>query len=288
MDNEKLYSQGIYPDIPNNEYHASYGISKSGLDNIDRSPKHYQWRKNNPQEQTDAMLIGSALHTLVLEPEKFNVEYAIALNVDRRTKEGKAEYATFIADNAGKEFISQKDYDNCAKMKEAVYSHPAAQKLLTGGKAEQSFFWIDQNFRVLCKCRPDYLKDMGDYYIAVDIKTTDNASPKEWFKSAYKYRYHVQSAFYIDGIESVTNKPVKSFAFIVVEKTAPYGVAVYNSSVSFINEGRMDYLHNLKTYYFCKENEKEKAKNGEVYEWPCYADHLLVLDLPGYVTNKRR
>jgi len=285
---KELPALGIHNDMSNNAYHSSLGISKSGLDNVHRSPLHYAYHKNNQREQTKAMAIGTALHSLVLEPEKFEDDCIVAPEVDRRTKIGKIDYAEFLQKSEGKTIISQKDYDKCVDMRTAVYEHEAASKLLEGGVAEQSFFWIDENFHLLCKCRPDYLKDMGDYYIAVDVKTTDNADPKEWFKSAYKYRYHVQAGFYSDGIEHVTGKPVKAFCFVVVEKDPPHGVAVYHGSGELVNEGRFEYVSDLKRYFFCKENKKVADEKKEAYKWPGYGNHIQVLDLPGWASNNLR
>ncbi len=85
------------------EYHAGPGVSKSDLDLIARSPAHYRAQKAAPREATPAMIIGSAFHTATLEPEKFDLEFAVAPEgIDRRTKAGKEEWAAFEAASAGK------------------------------------------------------------------------------------------------------------------------------------------------------------------------------------------
>ena len=70
---EKLH--GFYEDMPNETYHASEGVSKSGLDLMDRSPAHYK----NPKlrKSTRNMEIGTAIHAGILEPERFDKEYVI-------------------------------------------------------------------------------------------------------------------------------------------------------------------------------------------------------------------
>lgn len=79
--------------MTNAQYHAAEGVSKSDLDLVHISPAHYKARKGNTA-QTPAMLIGSALHKLVLEQESFDKEFAVLPEIDRRTKEGKALYGT--------------------------------------------------------------------------------------------------------------------------------------------------------------------------------------------------
>lgn len=64
---------GVYPDLSNEEYHGGPGISKSGLDLIHRSPLHYRAAKTaaNDNQPTAAQAIGTAFHSLLLEPESF-------------------------------------------------------------------------------------------------------------------------------------------------------------------------------------------------------------------------
>ena len=48
--------------------------------------------------------------------------------------------------------------------------------------------------------------------------------------------------FYLDGFN------VDQFWFIVIEKSAPYNMAIYNCSEEFIDEGRMKYKRLLDMY----------------------------------------
>lgn len=72
---------GIYDNIPNDQYHSGPGISKSGLDLINRSPMHYQFATSaaNDNEPTPAQAIGTAFHALLLEPHLFAQTYCLAL-----------------------------------------------------------------------------------------------------------------------------------------------------------------------------------------------------------------
>lgn len=79
--------------MENADYHAHPAISKSHLDLIARSPLHYWARYIDPNrvptEPTDAMRLGTAVHTLTLEADQFEARYAVAPAVDRRYKAGK-------------------------------------------------------------------------------------------------------------------------------------------------------------------------------------------------------
>lgn len=74
-------NQGVYAGIPNAEYHAGPGISKSGLDIIHRSPLHYKAvvDGDNDNEPTAAQALGAAAHCLILEPAEFPKLYSLAL-----------------------------------------------------------------------------------------------------------------------------------------------------------------------------------------------------------------
>ncbi|BAO20632.1 hypothetical protein [Pseudomonas phage PPpW-3] len=72
---------GVYAGIPNAEYHGGPGISKSGLDQIERSPMHYRSARdaaNDNRPDSKAFFIGGEFHALVLEPDVFVKEYTLA------------------------------------------------------------------------------------------------------------------------------------------------------------------------------------------------------------------
>ena len=74
-------------DISNEEYHGSgkMGVSKLKV-MIDNAKEFYHKyvTKDMEQKQTDALIVGSLHHTLVLEPHKFDEEYTI-LNLPSRS-----------------------------------------------------------------------------------------------------------------------------------------------------------------------------------------------------------
>lgn len=72
---------GIYEGISNAEYHGGEGVSKSGLDLVRRSPLHYKSVRDsaNDNEPTPAQAIGTAAHSIILEPKEFAKEYCLGL-----------------------------------------------------------------------------------------------------------------------------------------------------------------------------------------------------------------
>ena len=82
-----MKEQGIL--IPNKEYREREGVSSTDLKKIAKSPAHFRYWKDHPQEDTPSLLFGRAAHKYMLEKDEFKTEFAVAPNVDRRTKEGK-------------------------------------------------------------------------------------------------------------------------------------------------------------------------------------------------------
>jgi exodeoxyribonuclease VIII len=257
--------------MTNAEYHEHPAVSKSDLDLINRSPLHYISAKKQPKEQTEALLFGSAVHKKVLEPEDFDNEFAVAPECDRRTAKGKSEWKEFLESAGNKGILSAELYAKVLNVSNAVAENPIVQKLLKGGKAEQSYFWNECG--VECKCRPDYIKND----ILIDLKTTQNASPEAFTKSAFDYRYHVQAWWYLHGLQQC-GIDVKNFIFIAVEKTPPYAVCVYAADDLMLELGKMQALENLRTYAEC-------LNSGEWFGYE-KEPQLHSLSLPDWIIKK--
>lgn len=261
--------------LTNAEYHAHPAVSKSGLDQVRRSPLHYWNRYLNPdrviEPPTAAMVLGSALHARVLEPQVFADEYIVAPEgIDRRTKEGKLRWADFESEAEGRTVLKAEDAAQIEAMAAAVHAHPAARMILRlPGVCEQSYFWKDAATGEECKCRPDWHSD--DRTIIADVKTTEDASPKGFARSVLKYRYHVQAAFYSQGIGA------EQFLFIAVEKKPPFAVAVYVTPQELVERGAQEAAEDLRLLATCR------ADNA----WPGYGDEIQALSVPKWLQEEQ-
>jgi exodeoxyribonuclease VIII len=265
---------GIYAGISNDAYHGGPGVSKSGLDLVARSPLHYWSRYLDPnreeREPTPAMRLGTAIHTAVLEPGEFAKRHHVAPAVDRRTKDGKAtwEAAVDAAAAAGAELISNDDALTCMRIAEQVRQHPTARKVFATGQAEMSCYWTDAETGLLCKCRPDWLS----MPLVVDLKSTDDASAVGFQRSAWTYRYWVQAAWYMDGVEQATGQRPDAFVFAAFEKAAPYACAFYFADDAMIEMGRAEYRKQLRVLADCIQSDT----------WPGYTTDVMPLGLPAW------
>jgi hypothetical protein len=262
----------LIPQMDAASYHNSAGISKHGLDLIRHAPALYLHRKENPEEQTPAMRWGTLAHTVILEPDKFDDEVYVLPPCDRRTKEGKETYAQAMREAAGRTVITLDDAKQLEGMKNAFYADKACRNTLHDLEhIEASCYWIDKTQDVQCRARPDAIRKDG---VVIDYKTTDNASPSAFLRSVMNFRYHVQAAYYLDGIKAITGND-GTFIFIAQEKKPPYLSCVYIVGQDMIEQGRKEYQQDLATYKTCMETG----------DWSGISSHPLELNLPRWMSK---
>ena len=97
--------------MPATQYHADRAIGHSGIVKMLKSPAHLREYLDHPHMPTPAMAFGTAVHTFVLEQERFADEFVVAEKFDRRTKEGKEAAARFEEANQGKALITSEEMD---------------------------------------------------------------------------------------------------------------------------------------------------------------------------------
>lgn len=237
--------------MTNKEYHARDEISKSDLDLLAKSPYHYKHKDEFERKDSAALILGSAVHKLVLEPVDFYNEYNIEPDVDKRTKAGKAAYNEFLTNSGGKIVLDKETHDIIKQIAKSVKSMRETAVFLRDGLAEQSYF--SEIDGVAVKCRPDFFNE--NLGLCIDLKTTSDASPMGFARSVASFNYHVQAAFYSDILKQ-NGKAVNHFLFIAVETKKPYMVGFYELDEIAIEQGRKTYLELLERYKTClKRNE---------------------------------
>lgn len=266
-----IISPGIYYSMPATEYHADRAVSKSALDQFERSPAHYQHWLTNPPDPTPAMRIGTLAHMAVFETSRFRASTAVAPIVDRRTKEGKAIYEQFSRENEGKEIITADEMQRLENMRAAVFSHAAGGKLLGDGKAEVSVFVRDRDVNLDLKARVDLLRED----CIVDLKTTEDASPRGFIKSIASFRYQIQAAHY-KRILRLHGLPDLPFYFVCVEKEPPHAVAVYQLDTADLMLAEQNLLDSLRRLAACRDFNA----------WPAYSRGIETITLPKWANNQ--
>lgn len=249
------------------EYNEAEGIRRSALWKLRESPEKYKWCLEHPEPATPALAFGTAAHKLLLEPDAFEQEFAIAPNLDKRTKAGKEAWEQFCAETAGKSILSQDDYDAIREMADKVRSIPLARKLLNG-KTEQPFFFTDMDTGELCKVRLDILAEVDGKQTVVDYKTANNAKTEIFNSDIYKHGYHLQAYMYTEAVrQNFLLDEAPDFIFIVQEKKPPYAVNVIRVTEDVLRAGEECFRELMDTLHECKETGYWYGYNG-VYGEP--------------------
>ena len=273
----------IKTNLSNADYHATTDhVSNSMLNKVGESPAAFKhWLNSEKKPPSKPMLTGSVFHCLTLEPDKYQEEYIVQEKVDGRTAKGKEYKEAFPALSHGKTIIAPESYEAALSMQYAINGHPLASKLLAApGRAELSFFGTDPETGVKTKWRVDYLTDNG---LLIDLKSTQDATKKQFAKSIANFNYHSQASYYMDNTDYEDDIEVKGFAFIVVESSTPFRVAVYMPDEDMIVEGRYVYRKNLDLYARCLESNKWPGL-GYNYESGKYKAENI--SLPAWAFNK--
>lgn len=234
------------------EYREHPAISRSELWKIRESPEKFKYYKDNPEEPTPALIFGQAFHKLALQPDSFGDEFAVAPQVDRRTKEGKAIWAEFAEQAEGKTLITEEDFNRAIEMRDSLYKAPFVSRLLSGER-EKEFFWTDDLTGEECKCRADCVSDIGNINIIADLKSASSADMEHFTKDSINYGYDFQAGMYTEGVEKCTGKSY-SFVFIVVEKEPPYAVNVLQADELFVKRGKDIFRELIGIYHDCKSS----------------------------------
>ena len=288
--------------MPHDAYLKVPAMSGSGIVRFRRSPHHFRNTPDKPP--TPAMLLGTALHMRLLEPDRYK-GYYVALGQCEGTKADgdRCSYKGKVH-RAGQSFCGRHDPDPDAPMDvevigeedqarvegaaQAVLSHPKAGQFFRGtGWSEVSGFWRDPDTGVACRIRLD--RDIERAPVHCDVKLTDDARPHAFHRIAARLGYHIKAAWYRRGMEAL-GRPALASTLIAVEKgvtyprgtwepgmaTGPHGVMVYTLDEDQLKVLSLQVEDDLALYRHCvKANE-----------WPAYPEDVRTLYMKDFAMQR--
>jgi len=258
---------GVYRDVPAETYFAWRAVSASFLNAFWRSPAHAFEASLGSDEDTKEKLRGTAAHAAILTPADFEDNYAGGPCVKLNTNVGKAEWEKFKAANPGKEHIRGEEWPLIIGIRDAVWRHAAARKILDYvEETEICIVWRDAMTDVLCKARIDALA--AAIGVMADLKTCRDARAHAFGRAFYDRGYYRQMQFYLLGLASAYDNadPV----IIAAENTKPHAVAVYEVDPAALDLGYREICEMLPRV-------KECMATGI---WPGYAENIGTIGLP--------
>ncbi|RYF09760.1 MAG: hypothetical protein EOO77_23050, partial [Oxalobacteraceae bacterium] len=274
-----------YYDVSFEDYKAIEAANKSGLDLIDRSPKHYQTAKQSGENKaTPARRMGSAIHAAVLEPLEFSNRYIVLEDgAPRRptpaqisAKKPSPEtiiacqyWDEFNARAEGKEVITAEDHKTCFAIADRLGRKPQANEFFLSGQPEVTLVWRKDG--VLCKARADWVTEGA----IVDLKSTENADEEPFLRDCWKYNYHRQAAWYLDGYRELTGEDVL-FVIAAVEKADPFESNFFFMPEEAVHIGRLANDRAFERYRYALESGV----------WAGYPVDLIRADVPAWLMKK--
>jgi hypothetical protein len=240
----------IERDMPEAVYHRRPELSQSQAKTVLECPARYLWEFDNPATPTDAMVLGSAVHSLVLGGPS-----VIEVQADSwRSKD--AREARIEADSNGMIPLLSKDYEKAVTMADAAMD----TRMFDDGETELSLVHGDLRGRV----------DLLNGSLIVDLKTTVSADPERFGRTAVDYGYHMQAAWYIDLVRALDLARAPQFVFVLVEKTAPYLTSIVELDDDAIRIGRERNAAAIEIWRECQTLD----------DWPGYGSTLHTVSLP--------
>lgn len=247
MGNNRIYRRGEV------DYWGLEGVRQSQLKALAKSPRHYQYWLTHQQPDKAAWEMGRALHTAVLEPERFLLDYKLwesRTSEDKvRQRRGKA-WDQFCADNAGKSILRDSDYEEATEAMRAVREDHVAMAYLGTGRPEVTCQWTDDITGLVCKTRIDWVQDHGEHVI-VELKTARDAGDG-FARAVANFRYHWQFAWHQDGYEACTGVRPK-VVVIAVETAQPRDVVTWVVEQDTLEIGRDEYRQQLERLKECQD-----------------------------------
>jgi len=264
------HAVGIHRDWSEAEYFAFPALNHSLIDHGLRSMAHFYAELMNPQPfDSDAMRLGTAMHWAVFEPKRLETGCVRSEKFDRRTGEGKAAAYEFEKKNEGALILEPEAYEQLIGMRQSIAraDRVRCRKLLEhAGPMEAAAVWIDPETGLPCKAKLDkFIPNV----LALDLKTTIDASPDAFARAVARFGYHRQASWYIDGFRLATGEETP-FTFVAIEKSPPFGVGLYSLGIETLGVGRSQNRRLLREI-------KASMESGV---WADYPDEVKELELP--------
>lgn len=269
---------GIIKNLDEATYHAHPALSSTGarllLPEYKGSPKKFQWEKTHPRNSR-AFDVGTAAHSKVLGIGSGIVIYPPEhLTASGNVSTSKATVAWEAAQRAkGLTPVSPDEAARVDAMAEAVLKHESARPLLEVAVNREVSVFADVD-GVPSRARFDALSDETRRGIlAVDVKSTTDATEAGFTRSVKNFGYETQEAWYEDVYEASESRPVDEFWFVAVETSGPHEVVVHSIEEYWLRMGRARAAAARRIFAEC-------TASGV---WPGYDPKPRVLTVPAYV-----
>lgn len=262
-------------------------LSFSSLRSFASSPKDFMAYKLKKHEQTDAMLLGEVLHTIVLQPQEFDKKFFVINDTEimtqigglkpRGTKAYKEWKQQELDKNAGKVCIDSDIYLQAFDMRNALYENQISQRYLnriTSKEFEIKWNFMDRDFRGFI----DGANLVEDGCLIMDLKKVVDAHPRKVERVIIEELYYMQLAMYKMGLKQNFDFDLELSKCFVVSVDAKCHVSVNKIHPDLLKYGEQKLVYLLKKFNECTF----KNKWHEDYEFYSEYGGIFLVDRPAY------
>lgn len=252
----------------NETYHSDRKFkSSSTLKLFLKDPREYYKRYVLGEEREEmyksAYDFGSYMHSLILEPHKTVLEFAVFEGATRR---GKA-YQEFKDANKGKTIITASQAQQALDLLHLYNDHVDTAGLIEQGLAEHTLCVELDGMPI--KVRADYIKEG----MIIDVKTSSDPVDKfSAAKTIIRFDYDLSAALYVDAFKKYTGQD-HEFVFAFLNKQNG-DVGILKASEDLLNNGRKKYRAAIKGL--------AQAEKSGVY----FKEGIQEVDLPSWAEFK--
>lgn len=256
----------LFFDYPAEEYHSdSSALSCSRLKPMLTSPAHFLLAAIEPARDSQAMIFGTLVHQLLLEPAVSVSGVAVFPGAAcARDKDWKS--FRLSASEHGRVAIDEPTFAAAIQLADKVrstrYRGRALGRFIEEAQCEVTIYFTEPATQLRVRTRLDAMHPD----ISFDLKTTRHGSAPAFSRSALDLHYDMQAALYSIARRCVEGGPSKPFVFIAADSSAPHSVSTFDCGDSFLENGVAKLKWALANYKACADCEV----------WPDQGGHHLL------------
>ncbi len=246
-------------------------------------PAKFRYWADNQRPTKPEFDFGHAAHKLILGAGP-DIEVVTGSGKDPnswRTDDDRE--AVQAAHDAGRIPVKPKVMEQAEAMAAAVRAHPVAGPLFEPGTghAEQSLFWVDAEFGVWRRARPDWLpawRTPEGLLLVPDYKTCRDADPASLERALVDLGYDQQADWYSAAAVALglARAEELEFLFVFQEKDPPHVITVMRAGAGALERGRARNRKAMHLYRRCSERGV----------WPGYVEGVGLLSLPRWTQRE--
>jgi ATP-dependent exoDNAse (exonuclease V) beta subunit len=219
----------------------------------------------HPEQATEDMIIGTAHHAILSDIPGAMSDFVVHPKIDRRTKEGKAQWAELMTNAAeGKIMISEESYEKA--MSTSASARSAIRLVMPDFKQEHvelslvSMITLKHDGKTIdmaVKGQIDVVGRREGKLMVLDYKTAQSSQAKKVFHKAIESNWPMQAYLYSAMLADLRREPVEP-TYVVTSKEDTT-TRLYSFSDSMLSMGKEDFARGIYRMFSQNVSDVEYA-----------------------------